>query len=180
MMKRWRPLLLIPAVSLFILLFLTVHECGHTLVARLLGDSTAMFYLVRIKPHGFCVGCNIANVRTFSLAGKVGYALGGLMLTQAVALLTLLVLRFGHLDERVRRFLKVVAVMFVLLDVPVQVLQALLYNLNAQTWPTSVDLLDVLLLLAPVIGLSQWASKGILAALGAGYMAGVWRLLDHR
>ncbi|GAB4524584.1 MAG: hypothetical protein Fur0018_08280 [Anaerolineales bacterium] len=136
-----------------------------------------MFYLVRIKPHGFCVGCNVADIGSFSLPGKVGYALGGLLLTQAVAVLALFVLRFGHLGARARYAVRVVAIMFVLLDVPVQVGQALLYNLNTQTWPTNVDLLDVLLLLQPLTGFSQGALKIILAALGAGYMAGMWRWL---
>jgi hypothetical protein len=78
----------------------------------------------------------------------------------------------------IRRPLAAVALGFAFLDVPVQVIQGLLYDLEQQTWPTNVDLTDAMLLVSRATGAPQVLLKGILSALALAYL--VWLWLSYR
>jgi hypothetical protein len=66
-----------------------------------------------------------------------------------------------------RRILSPTALGFALLDVPVQVIQGLLYDFEQRTWPTNVDLMDTMLLISRATGSSQALLKGFLVVLAA-------------
>ncbi|RME06930.1 MAG: hypothetical protein D6803_05265 [Anaerolineae bacterium] len=160
------------------ILFLLVHEGGHTLVARLLGDAQATFYLIRFSATGNirCIGCNITDYALFSPWESVLVSLGGLLATQAMALAGLGLLLWACPTGAGRRALAALAGGYVMLDVPVQVVQALRYPLEGQIWPTNVDLLDVLLRLQAFTGWSESALKALLLGAGALYLLAFFAL----
>jgi hypothetical protein len=177
-MSRWqRVLLSIVVAPIFLLGFTVIHETGHTLLARLLGDPASTFYLVRIDPDGtgMCLGCNITDHTRLSRAGNLAVSVGGLLATQAVAIAALGLLRLARGRAFRYGLLSAVAVGFAFLDVPVQVIQSLVYDWSRQTWPTNVDLVDTMLLITSPDGPSQLLLKALLALLAAGYLAAVWR-----
>jgi hypothetical protein len=74
-----------------------------------------------------------------------------------------------------RLFLSITALSFAFSDVPWQVPQALTANLGRSKWPTSADLVDVLVLLQMRFDLSPLLLKGFLLLMAGLYLAGfVW------
>jgi hypothetical protein len=78
---RWRRVLLvllmiacIPAITLAMII---VHEVGHTLVARALGDGRATFTLY----SSHCIGCNLYDSQRLSPMANVAVSLGGVLFT---------------------------------------------------------------------------------------------------
>jgi hypothetical protein len=176
-MKRWKQVVLIVLLApVFLLSFVVIHEVGHTVLARLLGDPDSVFYLARIDPdgEGACLGCNIYDHTKLSTLGNFVVSLGGLLFTQVAALVALFLLPRMPYRSGIRRLLAAVALGFAFLDVPVQVIQGLLYDLEQQTWPTNVDLTDAMLLLSRATGAPQVLLKGILSSLALAYLVWLW------
>jgi hypothetical protein len=170
-------ILIILLIPVYILSFVVVHEVGHTVLARLLGDPESVFYLVQIDPggEGACLGCNIYDHTLLSPPGNFVVSLGGLLFTQATALIALFVMLRFPIRTLPRRLLAPIALGFAFLDVPVQVIQGLLYNIERHTWPTNVDLMDAMLLISQATGGPQALLKIILAVLAVAYLYFFWR-----
>jgi hypothetical protein len=167
--------LVILLLPVFIVIFVVVHEVGHTILARLLGDPQSVFYLYKFDEQSTCLGCNIYDPYKLSWGGNLLVSLGGLAATQLSALV-LLFLRRGTHHHLWSRVFGTLGLAFAFLDVPVQVVQGLLYNLDTHTWPTNTDLTDFMLLIQGRVGGSQLLLKGTLLAPAVIYLAGVLRL----
>jgi hypothetical protein len=159
------------------LTFTVVHEGGHTIVARISGDPDAIFYLARIGQggQGMCLGCNITDHSKISPFGNLLVSLGGLAFTQTTALFALVMMRFTTSRAVLNWLLAPIALGFAFLDVPVQVVQGLLYNIEQHTWPTGVDLMDAMILVSGWTGAPQALLKTILAILASAYLYLFWR-----
>ncbi len=181
-MNRWKRIsLIIGLAPIYLLAFVVVHEIGHTLLARLLGDPNSTFYLVRIGPggKGLCLGCNITDHTKLSAFGNLAVSLGGLLFTQIMALVALMMLGNTAPHTLRNRLLAAIALGFAFLDVPMQVLQGLLYNFERHTWPTGVDLMDTMLLISATTHTPQVVLKTILAIMAMMYLYFVWRIWAH-
>jgi hypothetical protein len=154
MSKRIQIVLIILLIPALLVGFTVVHELGHTILARALGDPDSTFYLVKIDEGGTCLGCNIYDHTRISKGGNLLVSLGGLLATQLAALGTLFGYTKAPQGTFVERLSIVIAVGFAFLDVPVQTIQGLVYDLNSQTWPTNVDPVDAMLLI------SDWSGAG--------------------
>jgi len=176
-MRRWKSLFLIIVLGpLYLVAFAVVHEIGHTVLARLFGDYGSTFYLAQIDPdgRGLCLGCNITDHAKLSPLGNLAVSLGGLLFTQVMALIALGMMRFT-LSHTLRNWLLTpIALGFAFLDVPVQVIQGLLYNIERHTWPTGVDLMDAMILISRGTGAPTVILKMILAILAAAYLYLIW------
>jgi hypothetical protein len=164
-------LLVILLVPVYLISFTVVHELGHTIFARLLGDPNSVFYLARIDGHNFCLGCNIYDPNKLSWEGNLIVSLWGLLATQLVALVALFLLHLRPANRLLQRILASIALGFAFLDVVVQVLQGLLYNINYQTWPTNVDLVDFMLLVQERTGAGQLFLKIVILLISGFYLA---------
>jgi hypothetical protein len=181
MRKTLQILLTILLVPVFLVVFTIIHELGHTILARLLGDPNSIFYLVRIKADSACFGCNIYDQSKLSWGANLVVSLGGLLATQLTAIFCLYLLRLRNLNLLWQRIISAIALGFAFLDVPVQVIQGLLYNLSQHTWPTNVDLMDFMLLLQEKTSASQLWLKGFVFIVAAFYLtAFVWVYRRHR
>ena len=101
---------------------ITVHEIGHTVVARLLGDGRATFILV----GNSCIGCNLYDSARQSPWGNVAVNLGGLLFTAALTLAAVAVLGWHRRPRWLPRWLacEIIAICF-LGDFIMQIVQAL-------------------------------------------------------
>src|SRR5437868_3645134 len=61
-----------------------VHEIGHTLVARLLGDASAHYVLYESGGHSSCLGCNLYDSSKLSDNANAIVNFGGVLSTQAL------------------------------------------------------------------------------------------------
>ncbi len=174
--KKLSVLLLVTLfIPVYLVSFVVIHELGHTLLARLLGDPNSVFYLAKIEEHSACLGCNIYDQTKLTRGANLVVSLGGLLATQLVALTALFLLGLRPGKQLRRRILTVIAMGFAFLDVPVQVIQGLLYNLNQESFPTNVDLVDFMLLVQDRVGASQFLLKGAILLASILYLAGfVW------
>jgi hypothetical protein len=89
MHKVLQILLIILLIPVFLVVFTVIHELGHTILARLLGDPNSVFYLVKIEADSACLGCNIYDQGKLSWGANLFVSLGGLLATQFVALAAL-------------------------------------------------------------------------------------------
>jgi hypothetical protein len=98
-----------------------VHEIGHTVVARLLGDGRATFTLY----SSHCIGCNLYDSQRLSPLANVAVSLGGVLFTALVTVAALVALGWpGRPSWLPRWLLTEVAVVFYLLDFAFQIVQA--------------------------------------------------------
>jgi hypothetical protein len=78
---RWRRvllvLLMIACVPVIVLVMIIVHEVGHTVLARVLGDGRATFTLY----SSHCIGCNLYDSQRLSPMANVAVSLGGVLFT---------------------------------------------------------------------------------------------------
>jgi hypothetical protein len=170
-------LLIIVLVPIYLVAFAVVHELGHTVLARLFGDPGSTFYLVQIDPggRGYCLGCNITDHTKISPFGNLAVSLGGILFTQVTALIALGMIRFTLPHTLGYRLFSIIALGFAFLDVPVQVAQGLLYNIERNTWPTGVDLMDAMFQISSATGAPPVMLKTILAILAGVYLYLFWR-----
>lgn len=181
MRKVLNVILIILLIPVFLVTFTVIHELGHTILARLLGDPNSVFYLAKIEENSACLGCNIYDPDKLSWGGNLVVSLGGLLATQLVALSALFIVQSRPTNRLWHRILSTIAVGFAFLDVPVQVIQGLLYDLDRHSWPTNVDLMDFMLLLQAMLGVSQGLFKGLLATTAIIYLSSfIWAYRRNR
>lgn len=164
-MKRalWIGLIIMMTPS-YLTLMLVVHELGHTLLARQLGDPEARFYLWQSGPGGdWCLGCNIYDEASFAPGPAILTNLGGVLATQAVVMLALLLFGWVRAADWRGRFLAVTIWAYAI-DPPFQVAQGLLYDIERHRWPSGVDMVDVMLLVSRETGAPQELMKAGLVA----------------
>jgi hypothetical protein len=90
--QAWLSLLIILLIPAFLFALLIIHELGHTTAARLLGDPSAVFYLVDKTERSSCIGCAFYNVSKLSWGANLIVSLAGLFAGQLVALTALFLL----------------------------------------------------------------------------------------
>jgi hypothetical protein len=170
MKKIMTIVIIIVLVPVYLVLFVVIHELGHTISARLLGDPNSTFYLVQMGAESSCFGCNIYDPMKLSWSANIVVSIGGLIATQLISVIMTGV-RFASKKNRILNLsLGTIALGYAFLDVVVQVFQGLLYNLHTHTFPTEVDLTDFMLLIRQKIEVNQAVLKGIIVALSAVYL----------
>lgn len=170
-MKILRILFVILYIPIFLVGFGIAHELGHTVVARISGDHGSYFTLYRSDANGTCLGCNVYDPDRLTRNENMLVSIAGLLATQLAAWALLAV--SGSVAEHPfwERLLRRSALAFAFLDVIVQVVQGLLYDLGRQTFPTNVDLVDFMLLTSQATGAGQALMKTALWVLGSIYLA---------
>ena len=163
-------------VALFVMI--NVHEIGHTVLARLLGDSRATYALYRLHPDGrlACIGCNVYHEEALSWAGNVAVALGGVLFTQGWAWGLLRYAQQGK-GHRCGFFCKIL-IGVCGFDALFQGLQGLLADIGRQTGLMRVDMADFLWLLSEGTGLPDATLKvgfGLALLLYLGWFASTFR-----
>lgn len=172
MRQAWLSLLLILLIPVYLLVLIFIHELGHTLLARLLGDPNAVFYLYRAEEHSRCLGCTLYDISKLSWGSHLIVSIGGLFATQTIALLTLVFLRFRQFESRLpQTIFSMIAVTFVFFDVPLQMIQSLTSDLERSTWPTGMDLVDLMLLLQQRLHFNPLLLKGAFLSVSLVYLA---------
>src|SRR5512139_1316719 len=155
-------LMILVLFPFYSVLFITIHELGHVAVMRLLGDDEAWFYLVKVDENGQCLGCTTDSEIEYSWGGEVAKSLGGLIMTQTIALTALLLLSLRPRRRWIVTTLSVIALTFAIFDILAQVPQGLYYNLEKMSLETGVDLAKVMLLIQMKVDVSQFLLKGLL------------------
>ena len=155
-------ILILVLFPFYSVLFISIHELGHVAVMRLLGDDEAWFYLVKVDENGQCLGCTTESEIEYSWSGEVAKSLGGLIMTQTIALTALLLLSLRPRRRWIVTTLSVIALTFAIFDILAQVPQGLYYNLEKMTLETGVDLAKVMLLIQMKVDASQLLLKGLL------------------
>jgi hypothetical protein len=163
-------------IALFI--FVNLHEIGHTLFARLLGDPQSVYYLVQIEGDHQCFGCNIYDTAKLTWGANLAVAVAGVLFSQAAALALIAGWRRAH-PAWLRQALLIGVVVF-LFDFPLQVLQAFRPDVAYQTGYTNVDFADFTWLLQAHLGIPLVGSRVILAALCALYLGVVIRWMRRK
>lgn len=169
-------LLLIPA---FLIGFTVVHEMGHTILARILGDPSSTFYLTKIEESSACLGCNIYDHARLTSMENLLVSAGGWLATQIVAILLLVLSKTVAGKAWMTSLLGRLALAFAFLDVSVQGIQGLLYDIEQHSWPTNVDPMDIMLLISAQTGASQALMKIALAGGAAAYLLVFTWLYHH-
>lgn len=164
-------ILIVLFIPVFLVAFVSIHELGHVSLARLMGDPEAVYYLVRIEQGSRSFGQTLYDESKLSWTGHLLTTLGGLLATQSVALVALLLLRLSHHPRWLGNAIGAIALAFLLLDLPFQVYQALAYDRPQRAWPTGVDLMDVMLLLQMQFPLGLDLLKALLLAAAVLYLA---------
>jgi len=151
-------------VSLFVMI--NVHEIGHTVFARLFGDSSAFYALYRLRPDGSvaCIGCNVYDETKISFFGNVVVTLGGVVFSQGLAVVSLWYKRKAKKSEKGRRFCSVLTAVCVF-DAVLQVAQGITANTVQQSAFTRVDIADFVWLVANQAQVSHVVVKGIVLAI---------------
>ena len=168
---------LLVVASVFIMI--NVHEIGHTVFARLLGDGSASYALYRLHPDGSirCIGCNAYNPHWLSFFGNVIVPLGGVIFSQGLALALLWYKRKVKGGAPCGRFCAVLTVVCVS-DAAFQVAQGLAANIGQQTGLTGVDIADFIWLVASHTHLGPVLLKAALAAALLVYLG--WFIKTYR
>ncbi len=160
--------LVLLAISAFFVA-LNLHEMGHTLAARLAGDSDAMYFLYRNDPReGTCIGCNVYDETRLSDLGNLCVTVAGVLTTQVIAFGLWLWGARRELHSLKRRLALLIALVF-MVDVPLQVLQALYTDVSKQEHLTRVDLADTLYLIMQQASVSALTLKVVLAGCALAY-----------
>jgi len=148
------------AVSLFVMI--NVHEIGHTLFARLFGDTGAFYALYKLHPDGSvaCIGCNVYDETKLSFIGNVVVTLGGVIFSQGLAVVLLWYKGKTKMGETSRRFCGVLTTVCVF-DAVFQVAQSITANTVHQSAFTRVDIADFVWLVANQAHVSHVVVKGI-------------------
>ncbi len=156
-------------VAASVLVMINVHELGHTVFARLFGDSGASYALYRLRPDGrvACIGCNVYDETKISPFGNGVVALGGLIFSQGLALALLWSKSKIKKNGLIGRFIGVLIAVCVF-DAVFQVAQGIIVNTAQQTAFTRVDMADFIWLVTRHAQVSPVAVKSlVLTALWA-------------
>lgn len=163
MTRRLREIPLLTAVAIVsAVLIVIVHEIGHTIAARLLGDSAATFTLFERTATSTCIGCNEFDPQALSALGRLLVSIAGVAATLICAIVLLGVLRQVAGHTWLRNALRVALALFVA-DLPFQWVQAWWRWEPGRRYPTNVDFEDTVLLAQ-----QNWNIAPSVLALGAG------------
>ena len=144
-----------------------LHELGHVLVARLMGDPEATLLLAPRESAGtLWIGAAHSDGATLSPVGQILAPLGGLLLTQCAAVA--LLVGSARWPQRARTYAAVVVGAF-LLDVPAQVVWALIAEVAQPPHLPGIDLADVMSVVHGWTGASLVGMKAGLLFLLAWY-----------
>ena len=80
----------------FLFVMVNVHEIGHTVVARLLGDDSAHYVLYQAQGSGGCLGCNLYDSSRLGDIANVIVNFGGVIFTQVLCWSAVLLLALGQ------------------------------------------------------------------------------------
>lgn len=158
-----------------LLVMVNLHEIGHTLAARLLGDPQSHYVLYQSEGYHTCLGCNFFDASRLSEAGILVVSASGLGITQ-VGVLLLLQLHAWARRPVLRRILGASTLVF-LIDLPLQVGQGVFRYTPAQHALSNVDLADVIYLLVKGTQASPEAIKVVMVGAAMGYLVWVLGLL---
>jgi peptidase M50B-like protein len=111
----------------FLLLMVNVHEVGHTVFARLLGDGSAHYVLYQQRGSSTCMGCNLYDSSRLENVANALVNLGGVIFTQLLGWSAILLLARGR-PAAPRWLLLTVIVITWSGDVILQLVQGLLAN----------------------------------------------------
>jgi hypothetical protein len=81
---------------LFLFVMVNVHEVGHTVFARLLGDGSAHYVLYQDQGQSSCIGCNFYDSSRLGDAANVLVNFGGVIFTQLICWAAILLLAGGE------------------------------------------------------------------------------------
>lgn len=81
----WKPVRVVLFGLAFLFVIANVHEIGHTVTARLLGDGSAHYLLYQVRGQSTCFGCNLYDSASLSDTGNILVNLGGVFFTQLLA-----------------------------------------------------------------------------------------------
>jgi hypothetical protein len=151
--NRWvQRALLVLLVPVAAFVMVNLHEIGHTFFARLFGDGDATYFFYRRFDGGFCFGCNVYAEARLSYLGNMLVTLGGVVFTQLIMILTL-ILRRAMADESWGRRAAALFATVCVLDLPLQVWQGMRADIASQTGLVRVDLADFTYLVTTRTGL---------------------------
>lgn len=170
MQKILRILFVLLYIPGFLVGFGVVHELGHTVAARLSGDPNSYFTLYRFDDNGMCLGCNVYDPGRLTTPENMLVSIAGLLATQLSAWGLLAVSGWLTGAPFWEGVLRRSALAFAFLDVIVQAVQGLIYDLSRQTFPTNVDLVDFMLLTSQTTGAGQALVKTALALTSLVYL----------
>jgi hypothetical protein len=112
----------------FLLLMVNVHEVGHTVFARLLGDGSAHYVLYQEQGKSTCMGCNLYDSSRLGNLANVLVNLGGVIFTQLLCWAAILLLADGE-RTALRRWMLLTAIVITWSgDVILQLVQGLQAN----------------------------------------------------
>ena len=80
----------------FLFLMVNVHEVGHTVFARLLGDDSAHYVLYQTQGRNTCMGCNLYDSSRMGDAANTLVNFGGVIFTQLLCWIAILLLAVGE------------------------------------------------------------------------------------
>jgi hypothetical protein len=78
----------------FLFVMVNVHEVGHTLFARLLGDDSAHYALYQAQGSSACMGCNLYDSSRLGDVANILVNFGGVASTQLLCWIAILMLAF--------------------------------------------------------------------------------------
>ena len=79
----------------FLFLMVNLHEVGHTVFARLLGDDSAHYVLYQVQGQSTCMGCNLYDSSRLGDIANVLVNFGGVIFTQLLCWTAILLLAGG-------------------------------------------------------------------------------------
>jgi hypothetical protein len=80
----------------FLFVMVNVHEVGHTVFARLLGDDSAHYVLYQAQGNSACLGCNLYDSSRLGDGANVFVNLGGVAFTQLLCWTAIFLLASGQ------------------------------------------------------------------------------------
>ncbi len=107
MIARFLRVVLFGLVFLFVMV--NVHEVGHTVFARLLGDDSAHYVLYQAQGSSACMGCNLYDSSRLGDVANVLVNFGGVIFTQFLCWIAILLLA-GHERGLLKRWVLLTAI----------------------------------------------------------------------
>jgi hypothetical protein len=109
----------------FLFVMVNVHELGHTVIARLLGDGSAHYVLYQDQGTSSCMGCNLYDSSRLGDVANILVNFGGVIFTQLLGWSAILLLTSGRRAILSRWMLLTAIVITWLGDVVLQLVQGL-------------------------------------------------------
>jgi hypothetical protein len=156
----------------FLFLMVNVHEIGHTVVARLLGDDSAHYVLYQAQGRNACMGCNLYDSSRLGNAANVLVNFGGVIFTQVLCWTAIFLLARGVLKRWM--LLSAIGITWTL-DVILQLVQGLYADipgvLPRGPETSYTDYLAVVWFIRQETGAEEWLLKVVLLVATIAYGA---------